>query len=146
MGGPWFKSKDKGAWSIPKGEYREGEDPKKTAEREFKEELSLSPPDGEWIDLGSVEQSNKKIVNAWAIEGDLDVSDTKSNFVKGEWPPKSGKIIEWPEIDKADWFSLDDAAKRLVSAQIEFLHRLSKKLGQQFNQKVDVESLQQSLL
>ncbi len=147
MDGPWFKNKEKGAWSIPKGEYSEDEDPKKTALREFKEELSLEPPTGEWYELGEVEQSNNKVVTAWAVEGDIDASHTKSNTTKREWPPHSGKIIEWPEIEKAEWFALDEAAKRLVTAQVEFLERLAQKLGQEFklNEEDPVQS-QQSLL
>ena len=129
MGGPWFRSKDKGAWSIPKGEYSEGEDPKKTARREFKEELSLDVPSGQWTDLGTVQQKNNKTVVAWAVQGDLDASRIKSNTARGEWPPRSGKIVEWPEIDKAGWFSLNEAAQKLISAQAEFLERLAKKLN-----------------
>jgi predicted NUDIX family NTP pyrophosphohydrolase len=139
MGGPWFKNKDKGAWSIPKGEYSEDEDPKETAKREFKEELSLDPPKAEWHNLGTVEQKNNKRVVAWAVEGDMDVSNIKSNLTKGEWPPRSGKIIEWPEIDKAAWFTPSEAAKRLVTAQVEFLQRLAEKLGVDFDSNKTAE-------
>jgi predicted NUDIX family NTP pyrophosphohydrolase len=131
-GGPWFKNKDAGYWSIPKGEFKE-EDPKAAAKREFNEELSLKPPTGDWIDLGEVLQKGGKKVFAWAVEGDLDVRHFKSNTVKKEWPPKSGKIAEWPEIDKAEWFPLKVAAKKMNQAQVVFLDRLADKLGVNFD-------------
>ena len=145
-GGPWFRKKDKGYWSIPKGEY-ENEDPKKTAKREFKEELSLNLPLGEWLDLGTVEQKGGKIVVAWAVEGDLDARHIKSNTVKKEWPPRSGKIMEWPEVDKAGWFGLKEASEKLNPAQVEFLERLADKLGQKFEpDETGTKPSQQSLL
>ncbi|HLG91055.1 MAG TPA: NUDIX domain-containing protein [Candidatus Saccharimonadales bacterium] len=128
-GGPWFKNKDKGYWSIPKGEFSEKEDPKGTAKREFKEELSLDLPSGDWLDLGTVKQKSGKIVIAWAVEGDIDTSHIKSNTVKKEWPPRSGKIMEWPEVDKAEWFTLEKASEKINAAQIEFLKRLANRLG-----------------
>ncbi|HEY5550116.1 MAG TPA: NUDIX domain-containing protein [Candidatus Saccharimonadales bacterium] len=131
-GGPWFKNKDKGFWSIPKGEYAD-EDPKETARREFNEELSLGVPGGEWLDLGTVEQKGGKTVIAWAVEGNVDVSRIKSNTVRKEWPPRSGKILEWPEVDKAKWFTLTRASEKINAAQVEFLKRLAEKLGVDFN-------------
>lgn len=131
-GGPWFKNKDKGFWSIPKGEY-EVEEPKEAALREFKEELSLEPPPGEWMDLGEIKQKGGKVVVAWAVEGDIDVSHFRSNTVKKEWPPRSGKLVEWPEIDKAEWFNLEKASEKLNPAQIDFLKRLADKLGVHFD-------------
>jgi predicted NUDIX family NTP pyrophosphohydrolase len=129
MGSPWWAKKDKGAWSIPKGEYQDGDDPLTNAKREFREELSKEPPVGEFIELGSVEQKNNKTVTVWAVEGDLDVSEIRSNVARIEWPPHSGKIEEFPEIDRAGWFSLSAAAAKLIPAQAEFLERLATKLG-----------------
>jgi predicted NUDIX family NTP pyrophosphohydrolase len=128
MGGPWFAKKDKGAWSIPKGEYGTGEDPKKVAHREFSEELSRPVPPGEWIELGTIEQKNNKTVIAWALEGDLDASGTQSNTFTIEWPPHSGQTQEFPEIDRAGWFNFETASEKLIAAQVEFLKRLADKL------------------
>jgi len=128
MGGPFHAKKDAGHWSIPKGEYDEGTDPIATAKREFKEELGKEPPEGEWLELGSVTYKNGKIVSIWAVEGDLDVGAVKSNTFEIEWPPRSGKMQEFPEIDRAAWFSLSAAATKLIPAQAEFLERLAAKL------------------
>ena len=128
MGGPWWAKKDKGAWSIPKGEYEAGEDPLKTAYREFKEELGQKTPKNKPIELGTIDQKNNKTVIAWAVEGDLDVSVIKSNTFNMEWPPKSGKIQKFPEIDRADWFGLEPAAQKLIPEQMPFLERLAYKL------------------
>jgi len=128
MGSPWWAKKDLGAWSIPKGEYTEGEDAMKTAKREFEEELGKKSPGGKWQELGTVEQSNNKTVIAWAVEGDLDATSIKSNTFEIEWPPRSSRMQEFPEIDKADWFNLEEAAKKLVPAQVLFLERLAKQL------------------
>ena len=128
MGSPWWARKDKGAWTIPKGEY-EDEEPLAAARREFREELGSEPPEGELIELGSVEQSNNKIVTAWALEGDLDVSKVFSNKVTIEWPPRSGVNQEFPEIDKAAWVTPAVAAQKVVAAQAEFFGRLIEKLG-----------------
>jgi len=128
MGSPWWAKKDKGAWSIPKGEYTD-ENPLDTAKKEFKEELGLEPPAGELIDLGEIRQNNNKAVRAWAVKADLDVSKTFSNTVAIEWPPSSGKTQEFPEIDRAAYFNLDTAAKKIIPGQIELLNRLAGKLG-----------------
>lgn len=137
-GGPWFKNKDKGFWSVPKGEYTD-EDPQDAAKREFKEELSIEPPSGKWLDLGTIEQKGGKVVAAWAVEGDLDVRHFKSNTVKKEWPPRSGRIMEWPEVDKAEWFKIEEASKKLNQAQVAFLERLSDKLGIAFDASAEPE-------
>lgn len=129
MGSPWWAKKDAGAWSIPKGEYQEGDDPIANAKREFKEELGLEVPPGELQELGEVKQNNNKIVKAWALEADLDTRRTVSNTVTIEWPPRSGKMQEFPEIDRTAWFSLEQAAPKLISAQAEFLQRLAEKLN-----------------
>lgn len=146
MGGPFHAKKDFGHWSIPKGEYAEGEDSKEVARREFKEELGREAPEGKWLDLGNVEYSNKKTVTAWAVEGDLDVAHIHSNTFKLEWPPRSGKIQEFPEIDRAGWFRLSEAAKKLIPAQVEFLKRLAEKIGQGFKTDEEPKSDQQALL
>jgi predicted NUDIX family NTP pyrophosphohydrolase len=132
MGSPWWAKKDMGAWSLPKGEYEKDEDPLKTARREFKEELGLDSPDGELIELGTIEQKNNKVVVAWAVQGDFDVSHTKSNTFTIEWPPHSGKMKEFPEIDRATWFSLEEASKKLIAEQVPFLERLANRLDAKF--------------
>ena len=129
MGGPFHASKDAGHWSIPKGEYEPGEDPKAAARREFKEELAKGIPDGDWQELGSIKYKNGKQVSAWAVEGDLDADSIKSNSVEIEWPPRSGKKQRFPEIDRAGWFYLTTAAHKLVPAQAEFLRRLAELLN-----------------
>lgn len=129
MGGPWFTKKDEGAWTIPKGEYNpEKEDPLVTAKREFKEELGQPAPEGEYKELGSIDQKNNKTVIAWAVEADVDIRQTKSNTFKIEWPPRSGKIQEFPEIDRAEWVNIHQASNRLVQGQAEFLSRLADAL------------------
>lgn len=137
MGGPFFARKDKGAWDIPKGEYS-AEDPLKAAYREFQEETGHAPPDGAPFDLGEAKSGNKT-VRIWAIEGDLDVSNIKSSTFELEWPPKSGQIQEFPEIDRAAWFNLPTAANKIVKSRAVFLERLADKTGQSIETK---ESLQ----
>lgn len=141
MGSPWWANKDIGAWSIPKGEIEEGEEPLTTAKREFKEELSLDLPEGNFIQLGMVEQHNNKTVSAWAIEADLNVSQIKSNTFKTEWPPKSGKQREFPEIDRADWFNLEQAAQKTVRGQAELFYRLAEHLGHKMDKAPEQPSL-----
>lgn len=123
-GGPFFANKDDGVWSIPKGLIEEGEDRLTTALREFEEETSLPRPTGEPIDLGTVIQKNKKTVHCWAIEGDADVARFRSNTCEIEWPPRSGRKIEIPEVDRAGWFTIEEARVKMVEAQGEFLERL----------------------
>lgn len=122
-GGPFFAKKDLGVWSIPKGEYGEGEDPLTMAKREFKEETGFEIS-GEFIPLGSCKQKGGKIVYAWAVCGGLDASIIKSNTFEMEWPPKSGRIREFPEVDRAEWFPLDLARKKINPGQIGFLDKL----------------------
>jgi predicted NUDIX family NTP pyrophosphohydrolase len=122
-GGPFWKKKDHGAWSIPKGEYEKGEDPLDAAKREFEEETGIKP-EGEFIALDQVKQPSGKIIAAWAFEGDCSPKELRSNTFSMEWPPKSGHNQEFPEVDRADWFTLDDARKRIVKGQIGFLDRL----------------------
>ena len=131
-GGPFWKRRDDGAWSIPKGGIEGEEDSRTAALRELDEELGGGAPDldpGELIDLGSVRQRAGKVVDAWAAEGDFDPEALDSNTFEMEWPPKSGREVEFPEVDRADWFELDAARRKLLPAQSEFLDRLLEHLG-----------------
>jgi predicted NUDIX family NTP pyrophosphohydrolase len=128
MGSPWWAKKDIGAWSIPKGEIEENEDALDTAKREFTEELGLQVPDGEYLELGTIEQSNNKTVQAWAVEADMDVKNISSNTFKVEWPPRSGQIQEFPEIDRAGWFGLAEAAQKAVRGQDGLFEMLANQL------------------
>jgi predicted NUDIX family NTP pyrophosphohydrolase len=124
MGGPFWAKKDVGAWSIPKGEYGEGEDAFATAQREFLEELGSPVPTADFTPLGEVRQSGGKLLTVWAAEGDLDVTTAVSNTFTIEWPPRSGRMQEFPEIDRAEWVALDVAREKLVKGQLPFLDRL----------------------
>jgi predicted NUDIX family NTP pyrophosphohydrolase len=123
-GGPFWAKKDLGAWTIPKGEHDEGEDAMACAIREFTEETGSQPNPGELTDLGTIKQKAGKIVQAWALEGDLDASAVVSNTFSMQWPPRSGRMQEFPEVDRAEWFALDVAAARINPAQAAFLERL----------------------
>ena len=128
-GGPFWTKKDEGAWSIPKGEYDDGEEPMACALREFEEELgSALEHVGELVELGEVRQRNRKLVTAWAAEGDFDPSAVRSNTFSMEWPPRSGRRQEFPEIDRAEWFGLAQAREKLVEAQAAFVDRLEERL------------------
>jgi predicted NUDIX family NTP pyrophosphohydrolase len=128
-GGPFWVRKDAGAWSIPKGEYDDGEDPRACALREFEEETGTALPPGRLIELGSVTQKGGKVVSAWAAEGDLDPETVHSNTFTMEWPPRSGRTAEFPEIDRAAWFGVQAAREKLVAAQAELLDRLLERLS-----------------
>ena len=130
-GGPFWRSKDEGAWSIPKGEIDDpGEDPLSVARREFQEELgSPSPDTASAIPLGDVRQPSGKVVTAWAVEGDLDADDITSNTFETEWPPRSGRRQSFPEVDRAGWFGLDEARRKLLQGQGPFLDRLEAALS-----------------
>jgi predicted NUDIX family NTP pyrophosphohydrolase len=126
-GGPFWAKRDDGAWSIPKGEYTDGEDPQAAARREFEEELGSALPAGAQLrELGEVKQKNGKLVVAYAAEGDLDTSTFHSNTFEMEWPPRSGRRQEFPEIDRAEWFSVPRAREKLLPAQAAFLDRLEE--------------------
>lgn len=127
-GGPFWAKKDLAAWSIPKGEILEDEDPLSAAKREFAEELGMSAPEGEALELGSVKQSSKEVL-AWAFEAGLDTKHVKSNTFDLEWPPKSGTIQQFPEADKAEWFDLTTAKTKIVKGQAELVDRLAAALG-----------------
>lgn len=126
MGGPFWARKDEAAWTIFKGEYEPGgEEPEAVARREFEEETGQPAPGGDWIDLGEVKQSGGKRVRAWAVEAPgLDPSGFESNTFTVEWPPRSGREQEFPEIDRAEWVTLEVAAEKLVKAQREFARLL----------------------
>jgi predicted NUDIX family NTP pyrophosphohydrolase len=124
-GGPFFARRDEGAWSIAKGELGTGEDPRLAAGREFAEELGKPVPPGEWIDLGEIRQQSGKVVRAFAVEGpDIDADTIVSNEFEIEWPPGSSRQRSFPEVDRAAWFGLAEARRRLVAAQGELLDRL----------------------
>jgi len=125
-GGPFWANKDSGSWSIPKGEYREGEDPLAAAKREFQEETGFDVPKGNYIRLMPLKQPSGKVVSAWAAEGDFDTGKLQSNTFKIEWPPKSGNEREFPEVDKAGWFDLKTAREKILSGQQGFLNELEK--------------------
>jgi predicted NUDIX family NTP pyrophosphohydrolase len=127
-GGPYWAKRDLGAWSIPKGEYEDGEDPRACALREFAEELGSPAPEGAGlVDLGEVRQKSGKVVTAWALRGDLDASAIRSNTFAMEWPPRSGATREFPEVDRAAWFGLDEARERILPAQAPLLDRLAER-------------------
>jgi predicted NUDIX family NTP pyrophosphohydrolase len=128
-GGPAWAKRDLGAWSIPKGEHDAGDDPLAAALREFEEELGSKPPSGEPDDLGEIKQKSGKVVHAWALAGDLDVATVQSNTFLLEWPPRSGRRIEVPEVDRAEWFGLDQAREKINVAQAELLDRLQDRQG-----------------
>jgi predicted NUDIX family NTP pyrophosphohydrolase len=129
MGGPFWARKDERAWSIPKGEHPDAEDALAAARREFAEETGTRPPDGPTLDLGEVRQSGGKRVTAWAVEGDLDLASVKSNTFLLEWPPRSGRRQEFPEIDRAGWFDLDTARRKIVKGQVALVDRLEERLS-----------------
>lgn len=126
MGGPFWAKKDHGAWSIPKGEYGDGDDPRAAAAREFEEELGspVPAPADAFIPLGHVTQSGGKVVTAWAVQGDFDTTTATSNTFTMEWPKGSGRLATFPEIDRAAWCDLPTARAKLVKGQLPFLDRL----------------------
>ena len=125
FGGPFWEKKDDGAWSFPKGEYAEGEDPLAAARREFHEETGFVV-DGNFVPLEPIKQKGGKVVRLWAVEGDVDAGEIKSNTVTIEWPPRSGKRLEIPEVDRAAWFTPDEARRKLVAALMPVVDQLWK--------------------
>jgi predicted NUDIX family NTP pyrophosphohydrolase len=132
-GGPFWAKKDQGAWSIPKGEYEEGKDPLAVARREFEEELGAPAPAGDAIELGELVQPSRKVVTAYAIEGDFDPSRLESNLFEMEWPPRSGRLQSFPEVDRAAWFTVEKACEKILAGQRPFIDRLLERLGQQLD-------------
>jgi len=127
-GGPFWTKKDLGAWSIPKGEYGEDEQPMAAAVREFQEETSFAV-EGDLQKPGTVKQAGGKVVTAWYVEGDFDPAGLRSNSFEMEWPPRSGRMAEFPEVDRARWFTLASARKYLLKGQVPFLEMLEELLG-----------------
>lgn len=127
-GGPFFRNRDAGHWTIPKGEADGDEELAAVARREFEEETGSVPPDGEAIDLGSIVQKGGKVVHAWGIEGDLDPATAESNMFEMVWPPGSGRVQAFPEIDRVEWFDVDEAKRRVKPTQIPLIDRLVEAL------------------
>jgi predicted NUDIX family NTP pyrophosphohydrolase len=123
-GGPFWARKDDGAWSIPKGEYTDGEDPWAAAQREFEEEVGWAPPAGPRVDLGAVKQPSGKVLTVFAVRGDLDITDAHSNTFELEWPRGSGRIRAFPEVDRVGWFSIAQARAKLLKGHRDFLDQL----------------------
>ncbi|HEY4162139.1 MAG TPA: NUDIX domain-containing protein [Dongiaceae bacterium] len=127
-GGPFWAKKDLGVWSIPKGEFLEDEAPLDAARREFNEEIGTQM-DGDFLELTPRKQPGGKTVHAFAVEGDLDASSARSNLFEMEWPPKSGRMQSFPEVDRAEWFGIDEARERLLKGQLPILEELVEKIG-----------------
>ena len=123
-GGPFWRKKDEGAWTIPKGEFDETEEALAAAKREFKEELGSTAPDGDYVTLGSIKQKGGKTVYAWAVRGDFDPSKLESNTFTCEWPPSSKRIQEFPEVDRAEWFTPEVAKRKILAAQGPLIEEL----------------------
>lgn len=140
-GGPFWAKKDKGAWSVPKGEAEDGEDLLQTARREFEEETGQPAPEGYYIELGSFKRGSGKVVTAWAVEGKIDATSVRSNTLSIEWPPKSGKQLEIPEVDRAEWVSLSDAPEKMHTGQDIFIQRLAAKLGVELREPPEQQAL-----
>lgn len=138
-GGPFWAKKDIGAWTVPKGEIVEGEDTFSAAQREFQEEIGFSPT-GSFTALNPVKMKSGKIIEAWAVEGGQDEIKLSSNTFELVWPPKSGKVQTFPEIDRAEWFSASQACQKIVEAQVPFIEQVLKLLG------VNIEKLPQAVL
>lgn len=128
-GGPFWANKDRGAWSIPKGEFETGEEPLSVAKREFEEEIGQPAPEGELVELGSAKSKSGKINYIWALAGSLDVTMLKSNTFMMEWPPRSGEQQEFVEVDRAGWFVPEKAVLKLNPGQVIFIERLADHLG-----------------
>jgi predicted NUDIX family NTP pyrophosphohydrolase len=129
MGGPFWAKKDDGAWSLPKGEHGPDEEPLAVARREFEEELGSPVPAADLVPLGECRVTSGKVLTVWAAEGDLDAGSAVSNTFELEWPPRSGRVQEFPEIDRAAWFAVDEARAKLVKGQVPFLDRLLERLA-----------------
>ena len=122
-GGPLWARKDLGAWTLPKGQFTDDERPIAAAKREFEEEMG-SPPAGEFVEIGSIKQPSGKVVHAFVAESEFDVSTVQSNLFSLEWPPKSGQHAQFPEVDRAGWFTIDEARQKILKGQQPFLDRL----------------------
>jgi predicted NUDIX family NTP pyrophosphohydrolase len=127
-GGPFWVKKDEGSWSIPKGEYEEGEESLDVARREFLEETGFEV-NGDFVEVGQIKQAGGKVVTAWAVEGDFDSGSLKSNAFEMEWPPRSGRMQKFPEVDRGEWFSVDAARVKILKSQEPLLDMLLAGLG-----------------
>ena len=127
-GGPFWANRDEGAWTIPKGEYEEGEDALDAARREFTEETGFAV-EGPFRELAPVRQRSGKIVRAWAVEGDCDVAAIRSNTFCMEWPPRSGRTAEFPEVDRGEWFTIEEARVKILAAQAPLLDELARRVS-----------------
>jgi predicted NUDIX family NTP pyrophosphohydrolase len=145
-GGPFWAKKDKGAWGVPKGEYETGDDPLVAARREFEEEIGQPAPKAETIELGEMKRQDGKVIKVWAVEGHLDVSVIKSNNFTMEWPPKSGNMQDFPEVDAANWFKLSEAVTKLHKGQAVFIERLANQLNIPYAPETVPEPPQQNSL
>jgi predicted NUDIX family NTP pyrophosphohydrolase len=128
-GGPFYKNKDLGVWSVPKGEFNDGEDSLSAAIREFKEETGVTLL-GNFLELSPVKQKSGKTVFCWALQGDLNTDNIKSNTIQLEWPPKSGKMLEIPEVDKGEWLTIQQAQQKILPAQIPLLQELADRIAE----------------
>jgi predicted NUDIX family NTP pyrophosphohydrolase len=128
-GGPYWAKKDLGAWSIPKGEFDSNEEPLDAAKREFREETGCDPPTGPFAPLGAIGQPSGKIIEAWSVRGDCNPASVRSNTFSLEWPPRSGRKQDFPEIDRAAWFNLEEARRRILKGQRGFLTALERSLA-----------------
>lgn len=128
-GGPFWKNKDLGSWSIPKGEYEPDEDALSVAQREFEEEIGCAIPAGNLVPLGEIRQPSGKVVSAWALEGDCAAEPIHSNTFTLEWPPKSGRLEEFPEVDRAGWFAYHAANEKVLPGQRGFLEKVALLVG-----------------
>lgn len=128
-GGPWWRNRDEGAWGIPKGLIDDGEEPLAAARREFEEETGQPAPAGEALALTPLRQASGKLVLAWALEGECDAARIRSNTFPLEWPPRSGRVAQFPEIDRAAWFAMPEARLRIIAGQRPFLDELERRLA-----------------
>lgn len=127
-GGPFWAKKDLGAWSIPKGEFEAGEEPLAAAKREFFEETDQAAPEGDYLDLGTIKRADGKVIQVWAVSGDMEISGAGKSSVTMEWPPKSGKMITFPEIDRLEWIDINSAGAKMHQGQATFIERLAEQL------------------
>lgn len=145
-GGPFWAKRSQGSWSIPKGEITTDEDMFTAAKREFAEELGAPAPEGDYISLGDAKQPSGKVVYIWAYEADFDASHIASNLFEMEWPPKSGQTQQFPELDKAGWFTLAEAQTKLVKGQLPFIDRLAAHLQVEISGAEDAPQEEQTSL
>ncbi len=145
-GGPFWAKKDLGAWTLPKGEYDDSEEPLQAAKREFEEEIGQPAPKGEAVELGELKRKDGKTIIAWAVKGDIDTANIRSNTFSIEWPPRSGKKQEFPEVDRAEWVPISEASEKLHTGQPIFIERLTKHLKIEIQPKTEQQEPDQKSL